>query len=240
MKVLILAAGQGERLETLTDDTPKALVKVLDKELIRYQIEFLDDPSVTKIGVVGGYHGGLIRNFLSKNNLPIDFFENTRFEQGSILTLKAALDFLDDDFLMMNVDHIYPKRLLNTVVKQAKGITAVCDFDRPLVEDDMKVKLDDHKHLFQIHKKLPQYDGGYIGMTYCPAEKIAVYKQAIEATLVKLGEKTSVEMILGELDTRGEPVHIANTSGIRWLEVDTLDDLQKAEKTLKENPQFLL
>src|SRR3989338_551041 len=107
MKVLILAAGQGERLENLNNQNPKALVKVLDRELIRYQIEFLDDTSVTKIGVVGGYHGGLIRNFLSKNNLPIDFFEKTRFEQGSILTLKAALDFLDDDFLMMNVDHIY-------------------------------------------------------------------------------------------------------------------------------------
>ncbi|MDP2600470.1 MAG: NTP transferase domain-containing protein [Deltaproteobacteria bacterium] len=239
MKVLILAAGQGERLETLTDDVPKALVKVLGRELIRCQLDFLEDPSVTKIGVVGGYHAALVRNFLSKNNLPVDFFENTRFEQGSILTLKAALDFLDDDFLMMNVDHIYPKRLLNKVVKQAKGITAVCDFDRPLVEDDMKVKLDDHRHLFQIHKKLPQYDGGYIGMTYCPADKIALYKQAMETTLVKLGEKTSVEMILGELATRGEPVHIADTSGIRWLEVDTIEDLQKAEKALKSHPQFL-
>lgn len=240
MKVLILAAGQGDRLKHLTDDIPKALVKVLNRELIRYQLEFLEDPAVNKIGVVGGYHADSLKAFLTKQNLPIDIFENTQFEKGSILSIKAALHFLDDDFLLMNVDHIYPKRLLNTVLKEVKGVTAVCDFDRKLVVDDMKVKLDEKRNLFQIHKKLVPYDGGYIGMTYCPAQKLAVYKNAVEATLIKLGEKTSVEMILGELVTRGEKIHIADVSGIRWLEVDTVEDLQKAEKTLNKFPQFLV
>ncbi len=240
MKVLILAAGQGDRLKHLTDDIPKALVKVCDRELIRFQLEFLDDPAVDKIGVVGGYHADSLKTFLARQNLPVAFFENTRFEKGSILSIKAALDFLDDDFLLMNVDHIYPKRLLNTLLKQTRGITAVCDFDRKLIADDMKVKLDEKRNLFQIHKKLAQYDGGYIGMTYFPAEKVAIYKQAIEGTLSKLGNKTSVEMILGELATRGEKIDIADVSGIRWLEVDTIEDLQKAEKTLESSPQFLV
>lgn len=239
MKALILAAGQGDRLEHLTDDIPKALVKVGAKELLCHQFDFLNQSPITSIGVVAGYHASGLVEFIKRLGKKVEIFENTQFEKGSILTLKSALSFLDDDFLMMNVDHIYPKRLLPLILKQAKDITAVCDFDRTLVADDMKVKLSPKGKLSEIHKELKNYDGGYIGMTCCASVKVKIYKKALEATQATLGDKTSVEMILGELAKQGEQIHIANTSGHRWLEVDTLQDLKSAETTLKNRPAFL-
>ena len=41
MKAIILAAGLGTRLRPMTENTPKALVKVNQKPLVEYQIEFL-------------------------------------------------------------------------------------------------------------------------------------------------------------------------------------------------------
>ncbi len=40
-------------------------------------------------------------------------------------------------------------------------------------------------------------------------------------------------MILGTLAKEGQPIHIADTSGMRWLEVDTMSDLKQAEAILK-------
>jgi len=233
MKTLILAAGQGGRLENLTDHLPKALVKVNGEELIRYQLAFLNDPHVTQIGLVTGYQSKPLTEFIKRHAPKVALFENTQFEKGSILSLKSAVSFLNDDFLLMNVDHIYPKRLLHHILKQTKDITACCDFDRPLVTDDMKVKLDGKGKLKEIHKNLNQYNGGYIGMTYCTREKISIYLNALETTLAKLGSKASVEMILGQLAKEGETIHIADASGIRWLEVDTPEDLKRAEDEVK-------
>ena len=41
MRAIILAAGLGTRLRPMTDNTPKALIKVNDKPLVEYQIEYL-------------------------------------------------------------------------------------------------------------------------------------------------------------------------------------------------------
>ncbi|MDO8526815.1 MAG: NTP transferase domain-containing protein [Deltaproteobacteria bacterium] len=233
MKVLILAAGQGNRLEHLTDEFPKALTKVCGRELIRYQLDFLNHPAITQIGVVCGYQGFHLADFLKKCRPEIVQMDNPDFLMGSILTLQKGISFLDDDFLLMNVDHIYPPKMLDLILKQVGGITAICDFDRKLVADDMKVKLGKDRLLKQIHKGLNDFDGGYIGMTFCPKNKIAIYLNALETTLAAQGPKASVEMILGELAAKGEPISIADTSGNTWLEVDTLDDLQKAEEALR-------
>ena len=55
MKAIILAAGLGTRLRPMTDNTPKALVKVNQKPLIEYQIEFLKEKGIHDIIIVVGY-----------------------------------------------------------------------------------------------------------------------------------------------------------------------------------------
>ena len=55
MKAIILAAGLGTRLRPMTDNTPKALIKVKDKPLVEYQIEFLKEKGIDEIIVVVGY-----------------------------------------------------------------------------------------------------------------------------------------------------------------------------------------
>ena len=41
MNVIILAAGEGNRLKPLTNDTPKCLVKLFGKSLLDWQLDLI-------------------------------------------------------------------------------------------------------------------------------------------------------------------------------------------------------
>lgn len=230
MKALILAAGMGTRMGSLTSDRPKALINVAGTYLIDRTLSFVAHSKISEIGVVGGYHFDFLSQHLKGKNIRL--FTNQHYKEGNILSLTAALDFIDDDLLILNVDHIYPKKLLDYVLKNCRGICAMCDFDRVLVGDDMKVKLSSTGKLQKISKQLTDFDGGYIGMTYCAKEMTGRYRNAIEDTSKIYGKGSCVEFVLGHLAANDTEINVCDTSGYRWFEIDTQQDLKNAEQKL--------
>lgn len=233
MNVIILAAGMGNRLGDATRGLPKTLVMVHGKPLLHYVMNFLRHPSVEKITVVGGYQFEQVREYLANNHPHVQCVENPDYTRGSILTIRAALPYLTTDTLIMNTDHIYPRRLMKKLLPQCRDITAICDSDRQLVEDDMKVLRNKQGLVTDIDKRLTRHNAGYIGMTYCAAKKIPEYKAAVEATLETRGDAVAVEAALRWMAQNGKPVHIADVSGFGWLEVDTQADRSTAEAKLR-------
>ena len=120
------------------------------------------------------------------------------------------------------------------------SITAMCDFDRILYDDDMKVKLaNGNGKIKQISKGLREFDCGYIGMTYVDVSAEGVYRDAVEKTLKRFGEKAVVENILQVLaEEKDTAPEICDLSGFGWYEVDTKEDLEKAERGLLEDKNF--
>lgn len=242
MKAIVLAAGTGSRLGELTKTRTKALVPVSGKPLIDYLLEFFDLSFFNEIIIVGGFHYEDIKTHVDKKNIPhIRVIENKEYLKGNIYTLITALrTFSDDSFLVTNADHIYPPLMFDKMKPQFKAITAMCDFDRKLAEDDMKVKLyPDTKKIESISKQLESFDCGYIGMTYVDMSIDNVYRNAIQETLLRFGEKAVVENILQVLaeNEKTAPV-IMDLSGIGWYEVDTIEDLMKAENLLLKDKNF--
>lgn len=239
MQAVILAAGLGDRLGDLTNDTPKAMVKVDGRELIARVMDFTDHPSIDEKVVVTGYKSEKLENFLRTNYPETKIMHNPKYRKGNILTLKAALPALHDGFILMNVDHIYPKRMMPHILSKATGISAICDFDRTLVSDDMKVKLQDGK-LSHINKTLDDFDCGYIGMTFCEKQTLGKYLESFNAHLDDAGDSSCVENVLGWMAEKDIEINICDASGMPWLEVDTPDDLALAEEALRRNLDFLL
>jgi N-acetyl-alpha-D-muramate 1-phosphate uridylyltransferase len=57
MRVMLLAAGRGERLRPLTDQTPKPLLPIAGKPLIAHQLGWLAAGGLTEI-VINLHHLG--------------------------------------------------------------------------------------------------------------------------------------------------------------------------------------
>lgn len=241
MNLVLLAAGTGSRLGNKTKLIPKALIEVNNKKLIEYSLTLFKGQNFIKnIIVVTGFCGEDVYNHINKLNINnLIRVHNPNYLKGNLYSLLCAKDHFGDGFIILNVDHIYPKKFLNYFEKTPLEISALCDFDRPLSDDDMKVKLNSLRQIDSISKKLSNFDGGYIGCTIVPENKVATYLSAVDKTLVEYGENAVVENVLQTIVRNESNVHILDTSGMKWLEVDTPEDLAFANQKLMASPSFI-
>jgi choline kinase len=233
---IVLASGLGKRLRPITENIPKPLVEVCDKRLIDYQIEFLSRFYLDGIIVVGGYKYHKLREYLFSNyRNEVVVLENKEFELGNICTINLALSYIEDprDIIIMNSDHIYEEGYayrLKECMEKRGGILPLCDFDRELFDDDMKVLLDGKKRLKAIAKDLKEYTGGYVGMTYISKDHFRLYK-AVITSLYNKDKRLNLEYALGVL-CKDVDIYVCDTSGLRFYEIDTIEDYEKAKERL--------
>lgn len=108
MKAMILAAGLGTRLRPLTDDRPKALVKVAGRPLLEHVIRKLKAAGVTDLIINLHHFPEQIIEFVRRHDsfgLRIEFSpEEDLLDTGG--GLRQAAWFFDDGepFLLYNVD----------------------------------------------------------------------------------------------------------------------------------------
>ena len=94
MKVIILAAGIGNRLGKYTNDNPKSLLEFDGKSLLKRHIEILKELYVEEIVIITGYKSEMIVEHLNDASIPIRFIFNERYAEGSIISLGCAYDIL--------------------------------------------------------------------------------------------------------------------------------------------------
>jgi len=108
MKAVILAAGIASRLRPLTDNTPKCLLKVGEKNILELSIENLLSNNLREIIIVTGYLENQIRDFMRVRfpQLNISYIYNKFYSTtNNIYSLWLAKDtVLGDDMLMMDSD----------------------------------------------------------------------------------------------------------------------------------------
>jgi len=110
MRAMILAAGLGTRLQPLTDNLPKALVKIHDKTLLEIAINNLVRNGFDKIIINVHHFAEQVINFIRQNNFGVDITISD--ERNKLLDtgggLKKASWFFNDSkpFLLYNVDII--------------------------------------------------------------------------------------------------------------------------------------
>jgi choline kinase len=234
MQVVLLAAGRGSRLGALTSEKPKALVSVGGEPLVAHALHFAARLQPSRVVVVGGSGFRQLEAELDRRAASVRLVENPRFAEGNLLSLLAARPHLEGDFLLLNVDHLYPAAIAELVRPEAAEVTAFIDTDRPLGADDMKVERDETgRRLKRIAKTLSSYDAGYVGMTRVPAAALPRYFAAAEAALAECGPAIHVEQVLARLARTSTPPACRDVSGHGWLEVDTPEERERAEAALQ-------
>ncbi len=241
MKVVLMAAGLGSRLGSLTKDLPKALIEISETPLVIHALRFAVRLQPAEVIIVGGFGYALLASVFDAfrrapgplSQVPMRLVENRDFRLGNILSLNAARPHLDDDFVLLNVDHMYRPAIAPIVAKASPEVTAFIDTDRTLGADDMKVKRDPEGRVEAIAKTLTRFDCGYVGMTRVPRAALPRYFSAVDAAMQEEGPKIHVERVLARLAEAGQPPLCRDISGHGWLEVDTPEERGNAEAAMR-------
>jgi NDP-sugar pyrophosphorylase family protein len=130
MKAMILAAGLGTRLRPLTDNIPKALVKIRNTPLLEFAIKKLCHHGFNDIIINVHHLPNMIIDFLAKNrnfgaNISISDESDMLLDTGGAIKKAAPFFSGDEAFLVYNCDIVTDLNLL-TLYKYHLQHSALC------------------------------------------------------------------------------------------------------------------
>jgi len=158
MKAVILAAGEGVRLQPITSTRPKHLIEVGGKPILDYCIDALQISGITEIIIVTHYLGESIRQYFGdgqEKGLKITYV--TQVEMlGTGNALSFVEPYIEDDFVLVYGDLLFtPEALTNLVdlydTEKPTAVMAVVSSEKP--ERYGVVELENEKRVKRIVEK---------------------------------------------------------------------------------------
>lgn len=106
MKAVVLAAGRGSRMMSLTETRPKGMLPVANKPLLEWLILNARKAGIREFLIVVGYKKGVVKNYFgdgSNFGVKIDYVVQDK-QLGTGHALSFAEEFVDNDFIVFPQD----------------------------------------------------------------------------------------------------------------------------------------
>jgi bifunctional UDP-N-acetylglucosamine pyrophosphorylase/glucosamine-1-phosphate N-acetyltransferase len=159
MKAVVLAAGEGVRLQPITLTRPKHMIKIGGKPLLEHCLNALKASGINEILIITHYMGKLIREYFGNGEnfgLKIEYTEQ-KAVLGTGNAVSAAEPFVDGDFLLVYGDLLFSKEAVSRVLnvhrkeKAPSAVMAVVPVEIP--ENYGMVELDDEGKVKKLVEK---------------------------------------------------------------------------------------
>ena len=233
-RAILLSAGQGRRLLPLTETRPKCLLSVAGKTILEWQIDALLEVGIDEVIVVTGYRADLVEEMLGRRyaGMPVRSTFNPFFDiSDNLASCWMARDVMDGEFLLLNGDIVFEPAVLEQVIASPSApITLTVNYKDGYDDDDMKVQLSGTLVRHVSKALAPQHvDCESIGMLYFREQGPRLFRTAVEKALrhqtsLKLWYLSVIDALADEKLVQSCPI-----SGLRWAEIDFMDDLKSAE-----------
>jgi dTDP-glucose pyrophosphorylase len=155
MKAVVLAAGLGKRLATITVEKPKVLVKIGEKSLIEHNLDKLRGLGINQIALVIGYKGEMVKEVLGETAA----YYQQKEQLGTGNAFLFTRGFIDEPFfLAMNGDLFFTDPLTDFLRLKPPAIAVY------RVDDSSrygKLEIKDEKAI-SIREKTPESTSGFI------------------------------------------------------------------------------
>jgi len=234
---VILAAGEGSRLNGVNGGSPKPLTPVLGLTLLERAILSCKEVGVEKIYVVIGYRASKmisnLRALEQKLSVSIQPVENPDWKKGNGSSALSVASYISRSFFLLMCDHLFDPailRLLHTAGTNTTDCLLAVDRHAERVfdlDDATKVELD-RDIIIGIGKEKASFDAVDTGLFLCQPSLFDALdvarsrgQHSLSAGLVELIRSREFRAV-----TIGERF---------WFDVDTPKSLGRAKKALLQN-----
>ncbi len=236
---MVLAAGAGRRLESLTEDLPKTLLPVDgERTILDIALGNLRRAGLETVVVVTGYAAERLNErqaaLEERHDVKLELVYNPKAEEwNNCYSLWCAREHFAQGVLLCNGDTVHPPEVEERLLAGRGDAELVLALDdaKTLGEEEMKVLLGDDGLLRGINKAHdPAASAGeYIGLTVIEPAAAEGLADALETTW-RRDPGLYYEDGFQEYSDRGGRVGVASVGGLDWVEVDDQADLDRARE----------
>jgi choline kinase len=226
---LILAAGNGTRIRTISGDLPKPLVDFRGKPIIEHIVQRAHQAGIESIVIVVGYRSDLIRNWFEGRSLgvPVTFVENPDYHKANGVSALRASNVIHENFLLLMADHLFEPETAKALMQQPLGADEVIlgvdpNIDRVFDLDDATKVLRNGDRIVDIGKEIPEYDALDTGMFVCSPALFVRLERANKQGTCSLSD--GMRQLIAEGRLRALEIGEG-----RWHDLDTPQALAHAE-----------
>ena len=136
-KAVLLAAGRGTRMESLTDDCPKPMLPLQGRPLLAHQIERLEAAGTRQVLIITGYKAEMVEQYFDSHPPPVAEIQyQVQVQQdGTGSAAALARDFVGQDpFLLTYGDILVEPKVYESLgerLELAEAALTVKDIDDP-------------------------------------------------------------------------------------------------------------
>lgn len=247
MQAIILAAGMGRRLKSLTRNHTKCMIRVNGETLIERMLAQVEAQNVSKITIVIGYEGQKLKDFIDGLSIktPIEYIENTVYDKtNNIYSLYLAREQMkEDDTLLFESDIIFEDAVLDDLISDPRKNLALVDkYESWMDGTCVKLASDDTIASFIPSKNFnfAEIDEYYKTVNIYKFSKEfseKYYVPFLEAYQRALGQNEYYEQVLRVITMLDNPMLKAKRlrKGLKWYEIDDIQDLDIAESIFIPN-----
>ncbi len=233
MKALIIAAGNGTRMQPVTRGRHKSLMSLLGLKIIERVILGAKEAGILEFVIVTGYKGKTLQKFIgdgSRYGVTISFVQNDEWEKANGLSVLKAKHKFSENFVLLMSDHVFDYHTLKRLIRiKLKNDECALAIDRTLesvldVADTTKVVAHCGR-VNTIGKHLEKYNAYDTGMFLCSPIIFKVLSQTTR--MGKYSLTNGMNILVGKSKLRTFDIR-----GNFWSDCDTYADIKFAEKKM--------
>ena len=241
MKVVMLAAGVGSRLESTPEEQmPKVLLRFGGKSLLQRHIEIFQHYGIKEMVLAVGFRHEEIEREITAIGAQ-DFVRtvlNKDYTEGNIVTLWTVREDLctDEPVLLMDADVLYDEEVISRLINSSHENCLLIDRDFDPGDEPVKICIRDNR-IIEFRKWLTaefDYCGESVGF-FKLSPRIA--RQLIDQTghyIAQNNREAPYEEAIRDLilTARSDTFACEDTTGLAWIEIDFQEDIERAKNTI--------
>jgi NDP-sugar pyrophosphorylase family protein len=241
--VIILAAGMGTRMKHLTNDIPKCLIPVNGISILHNMLENLSEAGVTHCTIVIGYLGNMIIDEVgdSYKGIQINYIENKDYETtNDMYSLWLAKDIIKRGAFLIESDIFLKRGVLEEIQKKSQKksyyITGKYRDDRHniLISTKNRDKINnvyDSDIVSDSNKNTYLISAGILIIQPDFGKKLSSW---LDSFVKEKQLNVYYDLIISKIIS-GFPLYSYEIPTDNWIEIDRIEDLQKAERIFKRD-----
>lgn len=229
-----MAAGMGTRFGQMTEKIPKGFIPYNGIPMVVRSIRTLIDCGIDRIIIGTGYKKEEYES-LAKDYPQIECVFSPRYaETNSMYTLYNCRDAIGrNDFILLESDLVFERKAITSLMEcpyeSAMLITPVTKF-----QDQYYVEMNDKCQLVNCSTDKTKINpsGELVGIHKIGSEFFRILVDEYDKIVLEK-PKLGYEFQLLDVSKRIRPMNVLKVDGLKWYEIDDINDLDFAQKNVK-------